>query len=362
MLSRPQESSSAKLSNCPMTRLDLGRNFDPTRPPTPAKPAATVLVLRPGPGGFEIFCIERSPRSSFLGGVIAFPGGQIDPGDADEAWNTLANTAAAFPEGGLPSPASPRAIAVAACREALEEVAIIPCLGGPLPHEAALALRTELAPVAKSAPAAQTATSAVAAPGASADPSVVASPNASSAPSAEPTPGAGSPPVASLAQALAQRGLLLDVAALRPFARWVTPEAEPRRYDAFFFLLRLPEGQVGESDLGETTHGFWATPAEVLRRFVAGSLMLAPPTLRCLELLAAEASIEAAFALAERQTLLPVCPQFLPGADPPALVLPGDPAHAIAERRVEGQSRFVLREGRFLSEEPPPAVAGSAGV
>ncbi|MCU0681926.1 MAG: hypothetical protein MUF34_06655 [Polyangiaceae bacterium] len=150
------------------------------------------------------------------------------------------------------------------------------------------------------------------------------------------------------------------MAALRPFARWVTPEAEPRRYDAFFFLLRLPEGQQGESDLGETTHGFWATPAEVLRRFVAGSLMLAPPTLRCLELLAAEASIEAAFALAERQTLLPVCPQFLPGADPPALVLPGDPAHAIAERRVEGQTRFVLREGRFWSEEPPPAVGGTA--
>ncbi|HEU4533963.1 MAG TPA: hypothetical protein VFS00_07595, partial [Polyangiaceae bacterium] len=156
-----------------------------------------------------------------------------------------------------------------------------------------------------------------------------------------------------LAQALARRNLRLDLAALRPFARWVTPQAEPRRYDAFFFLLRLPEGQRGESDLGETTRGFWATPTEVIKRFTEGTLMLAPPTLRCLELLAAEASIESAFALAERQSLLPVCPQFVPGADPPALVLPGDPAHAVAERRVAGPLRFVLREGRFLSEGAP---------
>ncbi|HEU4537661.1 MAG TPA: hypothetical protein VFS00_26255, partial [Polyangiaceae bacterium] len=110
-----------------------------------------MLVLRPGPGGFEIFCIERSPRSSFLGGVVAFPGGQIDPADADEAWHTLANEAAAFPEADLPLPASARAVAVAACRESLEEVAIVPCLGGPLPHAEALTLRAELASLALAA-------------------------------------------------------------------------------------------------------------------------------------------------------------------------------------------------------------------
>ena len=286
-------------------RLDLGRNLAPGQPPAAARPAATVLVLRPAAEGVDVFCIERSPKSTFLGGVIAFPGGQLDLGDSDEVWGELANAAPGFPEGDPPLPAAARTIAVAACRETLEEAALAPVIGGPLDHAAALAVQAELA-------------------------SGVA-----------------------LADALRRRRLGLDLAALRPFARWITPEAEPRRYDAFFFLLRLPEGQEGASDLGETTHGFWASPTEVLARFSDGRLFLAPPTLRCLELLARCASLEAAFALAERQTLLPICPFFLHDAQPPTLVLPGDPAHPIAERRVDGPRRFVLRNERFVSEEPP---------
>jgi hypothetical protein len=35
------------------------------------------------------------------------------------------------------------------------------------------------------------------------------------------------------------------------------------------------------------------------------------------------------------------------------LALPGDPEHELSERRVEGPTRFVLRDGRFVSEDPP---------
>lgn len=294
-----------------MTRPALGLDLDPGRPPAAPKPAATVLVLRAGPGGVEVFCIERHPKSSFMGGVVAFPGGKLDPADDAEAWAELANEAPkAFPECELPPPAGPRTIAVAACRETLEEAALLPVEGGPLAHEGAIALRAELGATVR------------------------------------------------LDEALRRRGLRLDLAALRPFARWVTPEAEPRRYDAFFFLLRAPEGQEGASDLGETTRGFWATPDDLIARFHGGALTIAPPTLRCLELLSGVASVEAAFTIAGRQSLLPICPRFVAGdAEPPALVLPGDPAHPIAERRVEGPPRFVLREGRFVSEGP----SGAAG-
>jgi 8-oxo-dGTP pyrophosphatase MutT (NUDIX family) len=290
-----------------MTRPALGLDLDPGRTPSAPRPAATVLVVRPGERGVEVFCIERHPKSSFMGGVVAFPGGKLDPADEAEAWAELANEPpGAFPACELPPPASPRTIAVAACRETLEEAALLPVEGGRLAHDDALSLRAELGPGV------------------------------------------------ALGDVLRRRGLRLDLSALRPFARWVTPEAEPRRFDAFFFLLRAPEGQEGASDLGETTRGFWATPGEIIARFAGGELTLAPPTLRCLELLSGAASIDDAFAVAARQSLLPVCPRFVAGeGEPPTLVLPGDPAHPVAERRVEGPSRFVLRDGRFVSEEAP---------
>ncbi|HEU4406737.1 MAG TPA: hypothetical protein VFS43_15830 [Polyangiaceae bacterium] len=286
-----------------MTRPALGLDLDPGRTPSAPTPAATVLVLRPGARGVEVFCIERHPKSPFMGGVVAFPGGKLDPADAAEAWAELANE----PPGAFPAcelPASPRTIAVAACRETLEEAALLPVEGGRLAHDDALSLRAELGPSA------------------------------------------------ALGDVLRRRGLRLDLSALCPFARWVTPEAEPRRYDTFFFLLRAPEGQEGASDLGETTRGFWATPDEIIARFEGGQLTLAPPTLRCLELLSGAASVDDAFAVAARQSLLPVCPHFVAG-EPPLIVLPGDPAHPVAERRVEGPLRFVLRDGRFVSEEAP---------
>ena len=59
----------------------------------------------------------------------------------------------------------------------------------------------------------------------------------------------------------------------------------------------------------------------------------------------------AALALADEQSLLPVCPRFV-ASDPPMLVLPGDPEHEVRDQRVAGPTRFVLRDGKFLSDDP----------
>src|SRR5262249_2792311 len=138
-----------------------------------------------------------------------------------------------------------------------------------------------------------------------------------------------------------------------PWARWITPEAESRRFDARFFLLELPLGQVGRHDEHETTMSFWARPAGILDRAARGEIFLAPPTTRTLELLAGEADVASALVLAGGQSLRPICPSFVPDASAPFLALPGDPEHPVRERRVAGPTRFVLREGRFVSEEPP---------
>jgi 8-oxo-dGTP pyrophosphatase MutT (NUDIX family) len=53
----------------------------PTEPATP-RPAATVLLLRDGPRGIEVFMAGRHLDSSFMPGVLVFPGGAVDPDDS----------------------------------------------------------------------------------------------------------------------------------------------------------------------------------------------------------------------------------------------------------------------------------------
>jgi len=271
----------------------------------PTKAAATLLLLRDGASGPEVFCVERNKASRFLGGALVFPGGKVDPGDGDAAFVGLSRGLPPSRDGFADDDAHLRTLAVAALRESLEEAAIVPLAEGRVSHEGLLALRDTL----------------------------------------RATP---------FVQVLAEAGLALDLSALRPFARWVTPEAEARRYDTRFFLCRAPAGQEGAHDDGETTASFWATPRAVLARFDEGSVLLAPPTHRCLEILANAADVDAALALADGADLRPICPGLVmltEGSETTmALVLPGDPEHPVAEARVPGLSRYVYRAGKFVPE------------
>ena len=282
--------------------------FDPANAPSAPRAASTVIVLRPSADGIEVFCVRRHQKSAFLGGAVVFPGGKVDAQDGSPAWTDPASPLLATPlharAASMEGPdANAVALAVAACRESLEEAAIVP-LERALPDAEILAMRRELE-------------SGV-----------------------------------DLADTLRKRDVRLAVDALIPWGRWVTPEAEQRRFDARFYLLALPDMQQGAHDERETTQSFWASPEEVLRRFLAGEIFLAPPTCRSVELLAECPTIESAVALAGEQSLLPICPRFVFDEKAPYLALPGDPSHEIPEKRVAGKSRFVLRDARFLSEDP----------
>lgn len=54
------------------------------QPPAPAHPAATILLLRPAPKGFEVLLLLRAKAVKFAGGTWVFPGGRIDAQDAIE--------------------------------------------------------------------------------------------------------------------------------------------------------------------------------------------------------------------------------------------------------------------------------------
>ncbi len=281
--------------------------FDDDRSATPPRDAATLVLVRDASAGVQVFCVKRHERSGFLGGAVVFPGGKLDEGDRSPAWASAATPPqpAAF----APDPETERALAVTACRETLEEAAILPLAGAELAHEELLVLRERVA---------------------------------------------GKP--GELLSFLAERSLRLDLAALVPFARWITPMKETRRYDTRFFLTVVGAGQRGAHDEHETTASFWAAPQEVLARFEEGALQLAPPTHRMLTLLSGLGRAEEAVRLARDACLEPICPRLVRQKnerdDTVALVLPGDPEHEVRELRVPGPTRFVLRGDRWQPEDP----------
>jgi 8-oxo-dGTP pyrophosphatase MutT (NUDIX family) len=286
-------------------------DFEMNREAVAPRDAATLLLVRDASaGGVEIFCVERSKKSRFMGGAVVFPGGKLDDADRDAGWIDASTPPRAPRTPIAPDDATLRALAVAACRETLEEAALLPLAGARLDHDALLALRAELAKKER-----------------------------------------------SLLAIVRERGLRVDLAALHAFARWVTPTAESRRFDARFFIAAVDADARGLHDATETTSSFWARPADILSRFAAGEIQLAPPTHRTLEILATHANAADAIAATARACLEPICPRLVRHVDANgetmALALPGDPEHDVRERRVSGSSRFVLRGDRWLPAPPP---------
>jgi len=291
------------------TVLDLKADREAVAP----KDAATLVLVRATDDGVEVFCVERNKKSRFMGGAIVFPGGKLDGSDVLAEWTPLTTPPRLPMRGTVPftvNDAHFRSLAIAGARETLEEAAILHVSDGKVTQEELFDLRKQLTTL----------------------------PDA-------------------LRAFLSKRRLRLDLAALHPFARWITPEAESRRFDARFFVAIAPEGQTGFHDEHETMASFWASPSEVLRRFEAGEVQLMPPTHRTISMLADCESTAAVLAMADASNLDPICPRLVKHADRAgetmALVLPGDPEHDVREQRVPGPSRYVLRGERWVSENPP---------
>jgi 8-oxo-dGTP pyrophosphatase MutT (NUDIX family) len=105
---------------------------------------------------------------------------------------------------------------------------------------------------------------------------------------------------AAARECLEEAGIPLDPNTLMEFARWVTPEGAPRRYDTRFFVARAPDGHDGEHDGSELIASAWMRPVEVLRAFARGELELILPTQRSLETLARFDRVEALLASLSR--------------------------------------------------------------
>ncbi len=234
----------------------------------PAKPrdAATVMLLRSRPAGLEVYMLRRQATMAFAPGAYVFPGGSVDARDADEqvAW--------AGPDGAEwgrifdAPPSLARALVCAAVRETFEESGVL------------------LA-------------------GESAD-SVVAD---TTSDEWEADRQALLDRSVSLAELLGRRGLGLRADLLRPWARWITPVVEPRRFDTRFFAAALPAGQRTRDVGGEASEVAWVRPAEALRAGKRGEIRLFPPTAVTLSELADCGTMDTA--LAGPRHVAPIIPE-----------------------------------------------------
>ena len=69
--------------------------------------------------------------------------------------------------------------------------------------------------------------------------------------------------------------LLLAADLMVPFAHWITPETQPKRFDTHFLLVSAPVEQLGAHDGGESVEGFWIAPRLALQDAAAAVALAA---------------------------------------------------------------------------------------
>jgi len=154
--------------------------------------------------------------------------------------------------------------------------------------------------------------------------------------------------VAAAREVFEETGVRLSASALVPFAHWVTPEIETRRYDTRFFLAEMPAGQEARHDEGEMTDLAWLSPADAIAQCQADAILLPPPTWTTLKRLARFAAIADAFAWARTIPIVTIQPGFISTEHVTMLTLPGDPTYpALDGWEVPDDTRFLLRDGRW---------------
>ena len=243
---------------------------------SPAVPrdAATVILLRQAASGIEAFLLRRTAELEFAPGAYVFPGGSVDTRDGDETFGWTGPAPADFGTLLDVPPEHARALVCAAVRETFEESGVL--LAGPSDSPADLV--SDSAALAGDRHALLT----------------------------------GS---ASLGEVLGRRGLVLRADLLTPWARWITPEVSPRRFDTWFFAAALPPGQrataapEGHADPGESESGAWLGPAAALEAAQAGKITLLPPTAVTLGELAGHHDV--AGILARRRVITPRLPKVV---------------------------------------------------
>jgi 8-oxo-dGTP pyrophosphatase MutT (NUDIX family) len=250
------------------------------------RPAATVVILRDGREGLEVFMVVRHHEIDFASGALVFPGGKVDEQDADPAWGELAPSAASAPE---------RAFLVASARETFEEAGLMlarrgaerDMLGAADAHRLVETYRARLV--------------------------------------------SGDTTFLDLVR---REDLRLAADLMVPFAHWITPENQPKRFDTHFLLVSAPVEQLGAHDGAESVEGFWIAPEQALRDADAGTRTLLFPTHMNLLKLARHSNVAEAVAAARASRIVSVMPRVERTATGRTLHIPAEAGYGVTEYAV----------------------------
>lgn len=230
-----------------MTTVRPEKRLHAWNEPVVPRPAATILLLRDADDGPEILMTRRSLEASFAPGAYVFPGGVVDADDATAHERGLVEVRA---------DQTPEIIsyATAAVREAFEELGVLLARGTRDDRELSrIAARL------------------------------------------------GEHRHQSLFDQLDAHGLRLALDEVHWFSHWITDRDLPKRFDARFFVARMPNYQEPVADEGEQFEPVWVNPAAGLARHERGEFNIIFPTIRTLRQLSAFGSTDEILAHARGQ-------------------------------------------------------------
>lgn len=257
-------------------------------PTASMRPAASIVLIRDGAQGLEVFMLERHQGGAVVfAGAMVFPGGKVDTEDAAAEWDRLAGPAPAGPE---------RRFWITAVRETFEEAGVLlarkaggsAIIDGETAHMIVEAARAS------------------------------GYRNDSGA----------------FASVIAGNGLTVALDGMVHFGHWITPDWQPKRFDTHFFLAAAPADQVDNVDMTESAEGLWLAPQQVLDDAAAGTRKLVAVTRFTLELLASWPTVAHAMAEAKTRRIVTVCPWREQTANGVVLRIPKDAGYLTSELAV----------------------------
>jgi 8-oxo-dGTP pyrophosphatase MutT (NUDIX family) len=251
--------------------------------------SATILLVRDGAAGLEVFMVQRHHRIDFATGAMVFPGGKLEPGDRAASLRGRTRGCEGLSDAEL-------ALRAGAIRETFEEAKVL--LARKRGSDSLLSGKDVLALEERHRAALDAHDIAI--------------------------------------DALAEReDLELACDTLVPFAHWITPEFMPKRFDTWFFLVAAPPDQVAVHDGHESVDSVWIRPEDAAAEAESGRRTIIFPTLLNVKKLGRSKTVADAIAAARRDPIVTVLPKVADTDRGRMLRIPVEAGYDVSEEPIE---------------------------
>jgi 8-oxo-dGTP pyrophosphatase MutT (NUDIX family) len=239
----------------------------PKKEPPPARPATTVLLLRPSRPGdagslLEVFMVVRHHAIDAFSGALVFPGGKLEEADGDPRLKARCGGADKISAGELK-------FRIAGVREAFEECGILLARKR---GQRNLIAAADLKGIEEKWRARLTKDE------------------------------------ASIVDLVEAEDLEIATDLMTPFAHWITPVFAPKRFDTWFYLAEAPEDLLALHDGSESVDSVWIGAQAAIDEATAGKRTLVHATTKNLELLAEGGTVTGALSQASERKIVTVQP------------------------------------------------------